>query len=126
MSQQAALGDFVFSIQNDMAFDSWTRTSDGGFVGIERANQFPASQQTGRGLDTLTLSGQKIGLSDGKAMDKLRSLQGTGRPQSLVMGTGEVLGQWKIMRVTERRSRVIDDGRSMVTDFTVDLEAYVQ
>jgi len=124
MNQQAALGDFIFSIHKGTAFDSWLRTSDGGYVTIERAGRFPASQQVGRGLDALTVAGEIIGLEGGDALNALRALQASGRPQSLVMGSGEVLGEWKIMRVIERRSRVLDDGEGMVTEFTVELEAY--
>lgn len=124
MNQQAALGDYIFSIHKDTAFESWTRNSDGGFVGIERAGQYPASQQTGQGLETITLHGEIIGVGGSVSLDKLRELQAIKKPQPLVMGDGSVLGEWKVMRVTERRSRLLDDGKNLVTEFTLELEKY--
>lgn len=124
MNQQAAFGDYIFSIHRDTAFDSWTRNSDGGWSSIERAGQYPASQQTGQGLETITLQGEIIGVGGSASLDKLRVLQATKKEQPLVMGDGSVLGEWKLMRVTERRTRMLDDGKNMVTEFTLELEKY--
>jgi uncharacterized protein len=126
MNQQAAFGDYIFSIHQDTAFESWTRNSDGGFVGIERAGRYPATQQVGQGLDTLTLQGEIIGIGGSNSLDSLRVLQSRKKPQPLVLGDGSVLGEWKLMRVTERRSRVLDDGKNLVTEFTLELEKYEQ
>lgn len=126
MNNQAALGDFIFSVQRNVTYDSLVRVSDGGWVSVDRVNRFPASQTTGRGLDTLTLSGSILGAGGQAELDKLRALQALEQPQSLIDGSGAVLGQWKIMKVTERQGRIIDDGNSLSTEFTLDLEKYEQ
>ena len=59
------------------------------------------------------------------ALDSLRELQATRKPQTVVDGLGRNLGRWKIMDITETQKRVIDDGTAMVIDFNVSLEEFV-
>ena len=122
--QQAALGDFVFSPYTDTAYETLTRTSDGGWVNIDRAGQSPGSQNTGPGLDTISIRGTVLGPRGQDVLVRLRALKNTRQPQTFVDGAGFYHGLWKIMKITEGQSLIIDDGNSLKTTFSVDLEAH--
>lgn len=123
-AQQAALGDFIFSIHQDTAYQALTRTSDGGWVSTDRAGKAPGSQNTGPGLDTIQIRGAVLGSKGQSVLDRLRALQATREPQAYVDGAGNYLGLWKIMRITEGQKRLVDDGNSLQTEFSVELESY--
>lgn len=124
MIKQAALGDVVFSSHDDFAYDELTRVSDGGWVNVDRADRPALSQAVGRGLEKITISGDLVGADGQKNLRRLRDLQAKQLPQTFINGAGEIVGQFKLMQVTERQRRVIDDGTSLVTSFTVELEQY--
>ena len=126
MRQQAALGEFVFSPYKDSAYESLTRNSDGGWVTTDRAGQQPGSQNTGQGLDTIVITGSVIGPTGQSLLQQLRALQATRQPQTLVDGSGFYHGLWKIMNIQERQSEIIDDGNSLKTTFTLNLEAMAE
>lgn len=124
MRVQAALGDFIFSVYDDTAYGSLTRTSDGGWVSTDRAGKAPGSQNTGQGLDTMQKRGSVLGPKGQSMLKRLRALQATRLPQTYVDGAGNYLGLWKIMRITEGQKRLVDDGNSQETDFSISLEKY--
>lgn len=125
MKQQLALGDFVFSLANKTAYEQLVRKSTGGWVNIDITNAKPRSHNTGQGLDSITINGKVFGAEGMDALDRLRELQATRKPQTVVDGLGRNLGRWKIMDITETQKRVIDDGTAMVIDFNVSLEEFV-
>lgn len=124
MKQQIALGDFVFSLANKMAYDSLVRSSSGGWVNIDITNAKPLSHNTGQGLETITIEGKVFGSPGMQSLNQLRQLQSTRQPQTLVDGEGNNLGRWKIMAVRENQKKIIDDGTALVINFSLSLEEY--
>jgi hypothetical protein len=124
MNQQAALGTYVFSLGNKTAFDKWVRQSSGGWVSIDITNGKPISHNTGQGLESISITGKVHGVPGMDALDKLRALQATRKPQTLITGQGRNLGRWKINNITETQSRIIDDGTALVVEFSVELEEF--
>ena len=124
MKQQMALGNYVFSLGNKTAFDKLVRQSTGGWVNVDITNAKPLSHNTGQGLETITMTGKVYGVTGMDALDKLRALQATRKPQTLITGQGRNLGRWKINNVLETQSRIIDDGTAMIVDFSVELEEF--
>lgn len=125
MRQMLAVGDFIFSVYQNTAFEQLVRTSHGGFSTLDRGGQQPASQQTGPALETIQLSGEILGNTGGDALDRLREIQAARQPQPVVEGDGTVLGLWKVQQIVETKSKLIDDGTALKTKFSVSLEQYV-
>lgn len=124
MSQMMAIGTYILSVYQDTDFEKLQRVSDGGFSKLDRAGQAPASQQTGQALETMQIDGQILGGGASHSLDRLRALQKTGKPQQVIDGNGRLLGLWKINRITEMRSRLIDDGTALKTGYSVSLEEF--
>lgn len=123
MRQMLAIGDFVFSVYQDTDYEQFVRTAEGGYTPMDRGGQAPSTQRTGRPLQTIQISGQILGNGGGGTLDRLRALVDAG-PQVVVRGSGEILGQWVVTRVTETAGRLIDDGTALKTTFSVDLREY--
>lgn len=124
MNTQLVLGDFIFSLSDKTPYGNLTRRSSGGWVANEIMGGKPQSYNTGLGLQTINLSGKLFGHDGMRSLDRLRKIQATQLPQLLVDGYGNNLGQWKIMEIMERQSRVISDGQAMVVNFDVALEEF--
>lgn len=124
MQQQIVLGDFVFSVSNKTAYERLMRKSTGGWVAVDIVGTKPRSYNTGQGLETITLSGKLFGVQGMGALNRLRELQSSRQPQTLVDGHGRNLGRWKIMDITEAQQRVIDNGTAMIVGFDVALEEF--
>ncbi|WP_206201780.1 phage tail protein, partial [Pseudomonas viridiflava] len=58
MSQQMALGEFVFGLSSDFPYDTLDRKTTGGWVSLDIISSKPRSHQTGQGLETLRLQGK--------------------------------------------------------------------
>lgn len=125
MRQQLALSDFIFSVANDNAYQQLTRQSGGGWTNVERFGQQPLSQFTGLPLQTISLNGKVFGSDGVQQMQRLRAMQAEGKPYQLMDFNGNDLGQWKIMQIREQQKYVIDDGKPMVIEFTLELEEFV-
>uniref|UniRef100_A0A6M3KNW0 Tail protein n=1 Tax=viral metagenome TaxID=1070528 RepID=A0A6M3KNW0_9ZZZZ len=126
MHQQAALGDFVFSIAKNSAYDRLTRRSTGGWVTLETLNAKPSSQNTGQGLETITISGSVYGAAGMEQMNQLRALQAQRKPLALVTGQGDNHGRWKLQDINEEQKRIIDDGTPLVINFSITLEEFAE
>lgn len=122
MRQMMALGGFVFSLSEGTPYEGLQRTSDGGWVTVPRYGQKPMSQNTGQGFENINLTGTWHRGEGMANMDKLRALQAQRKPLVLSDGYGKNLGLWKIKRLVENQSRIIDDGTAFVLAFTIDLE----
>lgn len=125
MRQMLALGDFVFSLSENTPYEGLTRSSDGGFVTIPRYNSKPLSQNTGQGLENISISGTWFKRDGSKNINLLKELQNRCKAQVLIDGYGNNLGQWTIKKLQEKQDKIIDDGTPLVITFTIELEEYV-
>lgn len=118
-----ALGTFVFSLQT-AAYDQLQRKMGWRHATSERVGARPARQFVGPGEDSITLSGLVAPPLTGTlaSIEELRELAGEGRPQSLVDGTGAVLGAFVITDLQETRTLFFADGVPRKVEFTLSLE----
>ncbi|MGC5702372.1 phage tail protein [Pseudomonas sp. NFXW11] len=125
MKQQMALGDFIFGLSRGFAYSALTRTTDGGWTSLDILASKPRSNQGGQKLETLQITGQAMYGVAMQRLDELRALQARRAPLPLIDGVGRNWGRWRINKVTEKQSAVIDDGTAMLIDWVVDLEEFV-
>lgn len=125
MKQQMALGDFIFGLSRGFAYSALTRTTDGGWTSLDILASKPRSNQGGQKLETLQISGQAMYGVAMQRLDELRALQARRAPLPLIDGVGRNWGRWRINKVTEKQSAVIDDGTAMLIDWVVDLEEFL-
>lgn len=125
MLQQMALGEFVFGLGPDFAYERLERNTSGGWVDLDIISSKPLSHQTGQGLESLRLSGKAFRAAGMAKLDELRALADARAPYVLVDGIGRVWGRWRVDRVSEQQSRVIDDGTAMVIEWTLELQEFV-
>lgn len=125
MRQQMALGGFVFGLSTNFAYDRLERQTTGGWVDLDIIASKPMSHQTGQDCETLRLSGKAMYQAAMLRLDQLRALANARTPYALVDGIGRNWGRWRIDRITEGQSYIIDDGTAMVVEWSVDLKEFV-
>lgn len=122
--QQYTWGDYVWGLPNGNQLEGYQRSYDGGWVEIELLNELPLPQQTGRALDTITLSGRWFGIEARAAEDKLAASRDERKPRTLVRGDGVSLGQWFLKSFDVKGSAMIHDGLCMACDVTITLKEF--
>lgn len=125
MRQQMALGSFIFGLSTAFPYERLERSSDGGWVSLDIIASKPKSHQTGQGLEDLRLSGKAARGAGMERLDQLRALQSARMPYPLVDGIGRNWGRWRIDKVTEGQSSIIDDGTAMLIEWSVELREFV-
>ena len=68
---------------------------------------------------------KKAKMAEWTQLDELRAMADARQPYSLVDALGRNWGRWRIEKVTEDQSRVIDDGTAQVIDWTLELKEFV-
>lgn len=125
MLQQMALGDFIFGLSSEFAYDRLERKASGGWVSLDIIASKPMSHQTGQGLETLRLSGVAMYAAGMKRVDELRAMINARVPYVLIDGIGRNWGRWRIESVNESQRSIIADGTAMALDWTLELEEFV-
>ncbi|MGF6672143.1 phage tail protein [Pseudomonas monsensis] len=125
MRQQMALGTFIFGLSTGFPYERLSRSSDGGWVSLDIISSKPKSHQTGQGLQSLRISGKAARGAGMVKLDELRDLQSARVPYVMVDGIGRNWGRWRIDKVEEGQSYVIDDGTAMLIEWTVELQEFV-
>ncbi len=119
-----SLGSYQFSIST-AAYDDFSRSTSWRWPAQDRAGRAPARQFTGKGEDTITLSGVIFAEQGGVGqVEALRNVADTGEPQILVDQLGFIRGKWCIENITEKQSGFFSDGVARKQEFTVQLSAY--
>lgn len=112
------IGEFVFSVGGNTPISKFTRTTPGAFTEVGVIDN-ARSERTGRPLETIDISAQWLQYGARENVDALRALLDA--PQQVSDGQGFNLGRWTIKNLTEGRSRLIHNGRAMVTDVQLQL-----
>jgi phage protein U len=124
MSQQMALGGFVFGLSSGFPYESLDRKTTGGWVSLDIISSKPRSHQTGQGLEEIRLNG-KAQWAEGMAkLDELRAMANARIPYVLIDGVGRVLGRWRIDGVNEGQKRVLDDGTTTLLEWSLELSEF--
>ncbi len=117
-----ALGMFVFSI-NTLAYQELTRDRAWRHARAPRVGALDATQFLGRDNDEITLAGDAPAeLMDGAAsLAQLVDMAADGAAWPLVSGSGDVLGQFVVTRVSERHTAFFPDGTPRLISFQLQL-----
>jgi uncharacterized protein len=118
----ASLGQFAFGLPT-LAYQDLRRSMDWKHVSAPRVGVRDASQFTGPGKDTITLSGvlapQLTGTLD--SLDELRAMAERGDAYVLVDGAGHVYGAYLIESLDESQAYLQRDGVPRKITFTIAL-----
>lgn len=117
-----ALGMFVFSTAS-LAPDGIDHDRDWRHERSPRFGARASSQFTGPGDDRIVLSGSLVPelAGDYSAIETLAGMADQGEAFPLMNGLGEILGQYTIDRIGERKGNLVDTGAARRTDFTLEL-----
>jgi len=118
---------FIFSIST-VAYSSLQRSDEWRWVEQTRFGKNDALQCTGRPNPIITLAGKTHAyFMDGVGIGQIELLRQLGddfTPLQLVTGTGEVLGYWVIMTLTENQTAFLMKGAPKVQEFSLTLKYY--
>lgn len=117
-----ALGMFLFEI-GTLAYHEMQRKTDWQHARSQRVGARDATQYTGPGDETVSLSGAVYDeIADGRvSLDDLRAMADDGEALPLVSGAGVVYGNFVITAIDERHAFLMADGRARRIDFAIDL-----
>ena len=118
-----SLGLFVFEI-GTLPYQELSRSQSWRHATVDRFNALPASQFTGPGEDSITLTGALYpGLAGSySALDTIRAMADAGDDYVLLDGLGNVLGNWFIPSLETKASVFFVDGVARKADFTLALK----
>lgn len=119
------LGPFRFSL-NKAVFQEMRRSTEYKWASQERFGQLAARQFCGFGTDRITLPGVIYPSYRGTsgAMEMLRTLAATGKPQLVLDAQGNIYGRWVITEIEETRSTFAAFAQPRKVEFTVTLEKF--
>ncbi len=119
------LGSYRFSLST-AAYQELKRTNPYRWSAQNRIGQRPALQYIGPGQETIELSGDIYPLYKGGIgqLDKMRVVAGTGQPQILVDGLGNIWGKWCIEEIQETQTTFLPGGIPKKQSFTLRLSHY--
>ena len=117
-----SLDDFVFGMDT-IAYDKLQRQVSWKHPSTSRIGARNASQFTGPGDDTITLTGVlATELNDLQSLDDLYAMGDAGDYYVMVDGAGYVYGVFKIESISENQSYILEDGTPRKIDFTITLK----
>lgn len=119
------LGGYQFGL-NSAAFQELNRNTEWRWPSQDVFEERPALQFTGPGEDSITLPGVIFPEYWGGTgqLDTLRALADKGKPQTMIDGRGNVMGEWVITGVQERQSVFAAAGVGRRQEFTISLKRY--
>jgi phage protein U len=117
------LGMFVFSLPT-LAYQELQRQTEWKHPNTSRVGARDAHQFTGKGDDTITLSGWIAPELTGSvySLDALRLMADTGKSWILIQGTGRIFGSFVITSMTEGRTVLGQDGDAGRIEFSITLK----
>lgn len=116
------LGMFIFELAS-LPYQDLQRKTQWRHPSVARFGARPAMQYVGQGEDTISLSGTLYGGVIGSygSLAQIRDMADSGDAYTMVSGTGEVMGEWVITSLDEKRSVFFVDGMARKADFTLSL-----
>lgn len=121
--QMMSLGSFAFGLPT-LAYQDLSRKLGWRYAENPRVGARPGDQFLGRDAETLDLKGVIIGPMGGKreSLETLEAMADTGQGFPAVLGSGLVLGTFKIMSIADDQSLFFEDGEPRKTDFAISLK----
>lgn len=120
-----ALGDFRFALDR-AAYDRLTLSQSWRWSKQDRLGRDPALQYVGADAAEIEIEGAIYPTFRGglEQIERLREMAGGGKPLMLTDGRGRVWGKWCIVRISDTRSVLLDDGMARKIEFRMTLQAY--
>ncbi len=118
-----ALGMFVFGMHS-LPYQELERRSSWKHGKTPRYGARDAGQYLGAGEQTITLNGLLVPEIAGQFSDigTLHEMAGAGEIYPLVLGTGDVLGEFRILAIDDRWRNLVIGGVPRHVDFAIDLD----
>ena len=118
-----SIGMFVFGLP-DPIYNEMSRRASWRWAEGDRYGARAASQYLGPGDDTISVSGVLVPEIAGSYGDieRLREMAGTGEVWPVVLGTGLVLGDYRIDGLDDTWRHIMLGGLARAIDFTVELK----
>lgn len=116
-------GQFVFSL-DALAYQQLERAAEWRHTSNPRVGVRPASQYTGPGDETTTLSGTLYPAVKGRtnSLELLREMANSGQAWPLVSGSGAVLGAYVITALRQVEGNILANGTAQKIEFTITLK----
>jgi len=122
MSTMALISDFAFNLST-RDFDHLTRTLNFTFAEIQKAQDYEGSQSVGKDNEEISISGSITTIRGGlRPLADLEIIAKKKEAVPFVMGYGDILGDFKITKISEDRSVFLEDGKSVMVEFSIDLK----
>jgi phage protein U len=122
MTVMAMIDTFPFSA-NATDFDHLSRVLNYNFAEIQKAQDHPGLQSLGKDTEEVTISGSVTVMRGGKKpLSDLEAIADRKRAVPLIMGYGDIVGDFMITKIQEDRSKFLDDGISILVEFSIDLK----
>lgn len=118
----ALIGDFAFTLSKK-SFNKLSRTLNYSFAEIPKAQDYEGSQSVGKDTEEISISGDLITLKSGlKPLAALEAIANRKEAVPFIMGYGDVLGDFKITKISQDQSVFLDDGKSVKISFDIQLK----
>jgi len=120
-----ALGSYRFALDS-ASYSEFKRSISYRWQAQDRLNRSPALQYTGKGAESIDLSGVIYPHFNGglKQIDAMREEAGRGLPLLLVDGQGFVWGKWVISQISEEQTVFLANGKPQKQAFQIRLLKY--
>lgn len=117
------IGLFVFGLPR-LVYQDLERRAAWRWGESERFGARGAAQFLGAGDETITLAGVLVPEIAGSFSDieRLREMAATGETWPVVLGNGQVLGDFRIISVDDHWQNIVDNGLPRRVDFNVELK----
>lgn len=122
MSTMAMIGDFAFNLST-RDFYRLSRTLNFSFAEIQKAQDYEGSQSVGKDTEEIGISGSITTIRGGlRPLAELETIAKRKEAVPFIMGYGDILGDFKITKISEDRSVFLEDGKSVMVEFSIDLK----
>lgn len=123
MSATMAMIDYFHFNLSNTDFERLSRTLNFSFAEIQKAQNYEGSQSVGKDTEEITISGSLTTIRSGlRPLADLETIAKRKESVPFVMGYGDILGDFKITKISEDRSVFLEDGKSVMVEFTIDLK----
>lgn len=119
--QLARLGDDFFFTQGSSNVLSTDSTTTYGFEKVERPNNHPLFESTGKHSRSITLNGEILMPKEQDPLQALYTLAESKKPRPLTIGN-TVYGDFIIQSINESRSEFNDNGTMRMLSFSLTLQ----
>lgn len=118
-----SLGMFVF-LMRTIPFNQYSRSQAWKHPNQATVGTMPPAQFTGKDPEEMTIEAElRPEVTGGTgSIEALRMMAATGKPYTLIMGHGKIMGSYVITNIQERGSQLNQDGSARALSFSMNLK----